>query len=282
MSLRLDSRAAGEPAPVLPLLRWAGSKRGLLGELVARRPPGEWRYIEPFVGSACMFFALQPNEAVLGDRNASLIEAYRTLREQPDAVARRVHAWPTDRETYYAVRSESEGNLCPVKSAARFFYLNRLCFNGVYRTNRKGEFNVPYGRNTGAIPPIERFGQCARLLRRAVLRADDFEAVVASAGDGDFVYLDPPYSRAASDAYGVYGYGSFDGGDFDRLLACLQRLHEAGARVLLSYARHERLRELGAAWHVDEVSVHTHVAGRVSARSIRREALVANYRPCVR
>jgi DNA adenine methylase len=249
----------------------------LLGELVARRPAGAWRYVEPFAGSACLFFALQPKEALLGDRNARLIEAYRLLRDQPEEVAARVHAWPTSRETYYAVRNEPESSLSPVERAARFIYLNRLCFNGVYRTNRKGEFNVPYGRDPGAIPSGERFMQCAQLLRRAVLLADDFEAVATLVNSGDFVYLDPPYSRAGSDGYGVYGYGSFNDSDLGRLLACLQHLDESGAKVLLSYTWHEGLRELGPTWYVDEVLVHTHVAGRVSARSTRREVLVANY-----
>jgi len=278
MPLLLDSDVGGEGSSVEPLLRWAGSKRSLLAQLIQRRPPGDWRYIEPFAGSACLFFALQPREAVLGDRNARLMETYAVVRERPREVAHLVHAWPTDSVGYYAVRRELEENLSPVKRAARFIYLNRLCFNGVYRTNRRGHFNVPYGRDPGAIPSTERFERCGRFLRRAELIAEDFEVVVACAQRGDFIYLDPPYSRAASDAYGVYGYGSFNGRDLDRLLESLRRLDEAGAMVLLSYAWNERLRELGSRWHVDEVSVRTHVAGVVRARTRRRELLVRNYR----
>jgi DNA adenine methylase len=275
MSPRSNLRATGRP--IEPLLRWAGSKRALLDELEARRPSGQWRYVEPFAGSACFFFALQPERALITDRNARLMETYRVLCERPDDLAKRVHAWPTDSATYYEVRSQPDEHLSPLDRSARFIYLNRLCFNGVYRTNRKGQFNVPYGRDTGAVPSLDRFRSCGELLRRAELRAADFETTLASAGPGDFVYLDPPYSRAISDGYGVYGYGSFDANDLDRLLRSLKRLDNEGAQVLLSYTWHPRLQELGSNWDIDEVAVHAQVGGRASSRTTRREVLVANY-----
>jgi DNA adenine methylase len=260
-----------------PLLRWAGSKRGLLGELISRRPPGEWRYIEPFAGSACLFFALAPQHAVLGDLNTELIAAYRVLRASPIDVAAQVHAWACDSATYYRIRAQDSADLGEVEAAARFIYLNRLCFNGVYRTNRLGQFNVPYGRRPGTLPRRAHFAACANLLQRADLRDGDFESVVFDAGRDDFVYLDPPYSRAVSDAYGVYGYGSFDGGDLDRLLACLRDLDARGARVLLSYTWHPKLAELRGGWHIDEVVVRSQVGGVAASRTTRREVLVANY-----
>jgi DNA adenine methylase len=260
-----------------PLLRWAGSKRGLLHELVRRRPPGNWRYVEPFAGSACLFFALAPQEAVLGDLNRELIAAYRVVRERPLQVADQVHAWATDSRAYYRIRAQADGQLGPVEAAARFIYLNRLCFNGVYRTNRLGEFNVPYGRRSGAVPARERFATCAKLLQSAELRDGDFESTLGDAGKGDFVYLDPPYSRALSDAYGVYGYGSFDAADLDRLLAYLQQLDERGSRVLLSYTWHPLLAQMGDHWHLDEVAVRSQVGGTANSRSTRREVLVTNY-----
>ncbi len=268
------------PAHAEPLLRWAGSKRGLLHELVRRRPSGNWRYVEPFAGSACLFFALAPRKAVLGDLNRELIAAYRVLAERPLQVADQVHAWATDSGTYYRIRAQAGEQLPPVEAAARFIYLNRLCFNGVYRTNRLGKFNVPYGRRPGAVPVRESFAACAKLLQRADLRDGDFESTVADVGKGDFVYLDPPYSRALSDAYGVYGYGSFDAADLDRLLACLRRLDECGARVLVSYTWHPRLAELDDHWHLDEVTVRSQVGGATHSRSTRREVLVANYDWC--
>jgi DNA adenine methylase len=273
------SRAVSSVAAVHPLLRWAGSKRGLLAELTARTPEGLSRYIEPFAGSACLFFELAPGRAVLGDMNHELITTYRVVRDEPHAVAAQVHAWGHDPETYYAVRALDRANLGEIETAARFIYLNRLCFNGVYRTNRRGQFNVPYGSRPGAVPHRERFVACAELLGNAELRAGDFADTVADAdaGEGDFVYLDPPYSRAVSDAYGVYGYGSFDAGDLDRLLTCLRDLDRRGAKVLLSYTHNPRLAELGERWRIEEVAVRSQVGGVVTRRSTRRELLVANY-----
>ncbi len=224
-----------------------------------------------------MFFAVGPQRAVLGDLNKELIATYHVLRERSLEVADQVHSWALDPDTYYTVRAQDTSKLGQVEAAARFIYLNRLCFNGVYRTNRLGRFNVPYGRRPGAVPSRERFATCAEVLQHAELRVGDFEATVRDASNGDFVYLDPPYSRAVSDAYGVYGYGSFDGADLDRLLACLCDLNERRANVLLSYTWHPRFAELGGDWQIDEVAVRSQVGGSVTRRSTRREILVANY-----
>lgn len=260
-----------------PLLRWAGSKRSLLDQLNSRCPRDVRRYVEPFAGSACLFFAIAPDRAVLGDLNSELMATYRTLRDQPTEVAKQAHGWDRDAETYYAVRALARAELSEVEAAARFIYLNRLCFNGVYRTNRSGQFNVPFGSRTGALPSTRRIAACAGLLQKADLRDGDFEATVDDVEAGDFVYLDPPYSRAVSDAYGVYGYGSFAGSDFDRLLSCLRGLNERGAQVLLSYTWDPRLAELDEDWRIDEVSVTSQVGGTTSSRTTRREVLVSNY-----
>jgi DNA adenine methylase len=119
--------------------------------------------------------------------------------------------------------------------AARFVYLNRHCLNGVYRTNRSGNFNVPRGRDTGTLPPLQVFKDSASALQRASLRAGDFESVLNGTRAGDFVYLDPPYSKADERYSGEYGYGAFSSTDFGRLLAQLERINELGATFLLSY-----------------------------------------------
>jgi DNA adenine methylase len=235
------------------------------------------RYVEPFAGSACLFFAARPRRAVLGDLNSELIEAYRTIRDHPRLVARRMHAWPTDKDTYYSVRGEVPGESDVVGRAARFLYLNRLCFNGIYRTNRAGVFNVPVGRNTGALPGEEHVYRCSVALRDADLRCGDFDQTTPDVGPGDFVYLDPPYTDVRSSAYGVYGYGSFDGSDLARVMATLERIDRAGATFLFSYARSDILREsLPAAWQMAMLEVPGRIAARVSARRPRVEVLVSN------
>ena len=261
-----------------PILRWAGSKRKLLPSLVGAMPKQFGRYIEPFAGSACLFFAVNPKSAILGDINAELLDTYVALREHPRLVARAVHAMPKTEAHYYRLRREEPRNLSPVNRAARFIYLNRHCFNGVYRTNQRGAFNVPRGRRTGAIPSEAKFVRCARALKRAVVRPGDFESCLRDLKPNDFVYLDPPYATESRPIAGEYGYGCFDGTDHPRLAAWLKKIDDAGARFLLSYSDcadlHERFRK---AWICNRFLVHRHVAGFAKHRGQAAEILVSNY-----
>lgn len=259
-----------------PVLRWAGSKRRLLPALLEAVPKSFGRYYEPFAGSACLFFALSPNSAILGDVNADLIDAYAVIRSNPTRVARAVHRMPSTASHYYRLRSNLPGTLRPIARAARFVYLNRHCFNGVYRINREGQFNVPRGRRTGAIPTVADFGLCARVLQRAVLRADDFETCLRDVREGDFVYLDPPYASKTRTTYGEYSYDSFEQNDLPRLLKTLQRLDRLGATFLLSYAYGSPLRCGLSRWHMRRIAVQRHVAGFARHRHRVYEILVSN------
>ena len=128
-----------------PCFRWAGSKRSLLPSLLDCVPHSYDRYIEPFAGSACLFFALRPDRAILGDFNVELMQAYRTIAKHPRLIAREVLRLPASQAAYYRIRSLVPNLLTPLHRAVRFAYLNRYCFNGVYRTDRKNRFNVPQG-----------------------------------------------------------------------------------------------------------------------------------------
>lgn len=262
-----------------PFLRWAGSKRSLLPVLLAlyRDAPSE-RYFEPFSGSACLFFAGRPRRAVVADRNGDLMATYAALRAHPRRIARSIHTWASDERTYYRVRDLDTGSLDPVEHAARFIYLNRLCFNGVYRTNRRGHFNVPYGRHTGRLPSEAHLYRCSVALRQVDLRCGDFAQTTSDAGPGDFLYLDPPYTSHPERAYGVYGYGSFSSADMQRMLAALHRFDRAGATFLFSYADVPELAEaLPGEWPVKRVSVPSSIASRPGARRPRAEVLVTNF-----
>lgn len=261
---------------VRPFLRWAGSKRKLVATLMRHAPSSFHRYIEPFAGSACLFFALRPAAAVLGDINAELIRAYKTIGRHPRRVARLAGSFPNDARTYYRLRGQSVDVLDDIEGAARFLYLNRYCFNGVYRTNRKGAFNVPRGRQTGALPSESTLYRCSIALRTADLRAGDFETCLADVQQGDFVYLDPPYASVDRPRYGEYGYGSFAKNDLERLLAVLCVLDGRGATFLLSYQDTGQLGRLPKEWHRRRVSIRRHVAGFAQDRRIVREVLVSN------
>lgn len=259
-----------------PILRWAGSKRALLPTLLDQVPLSCGRYIEPFAGSACVFFALAPPRAVVSDLNSDLISFYRRLRRHPLALAGALHNMPRDVDSYYAIRAEDPSTLNRDRRAARFLYLNRMAFNGVYRTNRRGQFNVPLGRRVGAFPTAERIAESAQVLRRARLLAGDFEDALEDVGPGDFVYLDPPYSRSSVGNYGVYGYGSFDGRDLKRLVAAVEEIDRSGAHFLLSYTDTPELIALVARYHIRTVAVSAQVGGLSTRRSTRDELLVSN------
>jgi DNA adenine methylase len=185
--------------------------------------------------------------------------------------------WSPNSETYYAVRALDPTQLTEIGRAARFVYLNRLCFNGVYRTNRAGEFNVPFGRNTGRLPGPAAFEACAEALRGAALRDGDFTMTTADATPGDVVYLDPPYTQHPQAAYGVYGYGAFQATDVARLVSHMDRLADCGVKVVLSYADTTSLRALlDDRWRVSSVESFSHVAARAQSRVRRSEVLVTN------
>jgi len=136
-----------------PLLRWAGSKRRLIPRLRSFWSHRYKRYVEPFMGSACLFFALRPARAILGDINGDLVATYHTIREHPRAVWNALQRIPVGKTSYYATRQLNPNDLSDVNKAARFIFLNRFCFNGLYRTNLQGRFNVPYApARTGSLP----------------------------------------------------------------------------------------------------------------------------------
>ena len=152
-----------------PFLRWAGSKRRLLGVLQTFWTKKHKRYVEPFAGSACLFFAIRPPKAILGDLNPELVRTYREVKYRLPAVLEELHKIPLNSaDEYKRLRSTDPGSLRSSVRAARFIYLNRYCFNGIYRTNLQGQFNVPFsGRRCGNFPEDESFEKCARHLRVA-------------------------------------------------------------------------------------------------------------------
>ncbi len=243
---------------------------------MACTPPAFGTYIEPFAGSACLFFALLPKRSILGDFNAELIEAYSVVAQAPDRVHDVLVGMADTASEYYRVRSWKPAELSAVYRTARFIYLNRFCFNGVYRTNLKGEFNVPRGRDTGELPSLANLREYALVLSQTELQAGDFLQTLGQARKGDFVYLDPPYTKQNQPYSGEYGYGAFSANDMDRLLPELDRIDALGATFLFSYrytpVLHQQLRR----WNRRLVSVRRHVAGFSSARRIVREMLVSN------
>lgn len=260
-----------------PLLRWAGSKKKLLPTLRQYVPARFSRYVEPFCGSACLFFELSPELGLLGDINPELIHFYKRVRTNPNKVGELFHSMPTTERFYYELRSVQPENLGANERAARFLYLNRFCFNGVYRTNRSGAFNVPRGVKVGALPSLEEIAAFGRSLRRAVVEVADFGTVLAQCGADDFVYLDPPYAGRGVRNRGEYGSNSFSEEDVDRLHDTLEDASSRGAKVLLSYGDVPIVREAFSKWQIKELTVGRNVSGFLHGRRAVQELLITNY-----
>jgi len=264
--------------PLRPPLRWAGSKRGLLPKLATLIPSDFGRYFEPFSGSACLFFAIRPRVSVLGDVNADLIDFYRTLRRHPNLLHQSLSRQRKSSSNYYRWRALQPGKLDALKRATRFLFLNRLCFNGVYRTNRKGEFNVPLGENVGSFPDASDLRRCAIALRSASLVRGDFQATLSKMGRGDFAYLDPPFWRRNLEEPGQFGYGGFAiEKDQERLVKCLRDIHRSGGYFMLSFSRSPLTDALGSIYHTRRFVVTRNVAGYRSLRRRDAEIVITNY-----
>lgn len=228
-------------APPRPFLKWAGGKRQLLPRILALVPPRVRTYVEPFIGGGALFFALAAarrfERAVLGDVNGELINCYETIRDDVEAVIVRLSRLRNTPATYYAIRGQSPERLEPAARAARVIYLNRCGFNGLYRVNSDGVFNVPFGRY--ARPKIcdpERLRAASRALAGVELVRGDFRAVLGRRrlGPDDFVYLDPPYVPISKTASFTGYAGAFSMDDQERLAKLLHKLAGKGVPALLS------------------------------------------------
>lgn len=262
---------------IKPFLRWAGSKRKILPQLAKFWRSDYNRYVEPFAGCAALFFKLQPTSALLGDLNGELIETYKVVRENPDNFHAALSILPKGERHYYQMRNKNPQRMDQFERAVRFVYLNRHCFNGIYRTNLKGDFNVPFGgQKPGVIPAVEEFRKCALLLERAELQAGDFGHVLRNTRKGDFVYMDPPYAVASRRIFREYGPKEFCKNDLERLSNHLHRMNKRGVHFVVSYADCIEAKEVLRSWNMKRIKVRRHVAGFVGARRIAYELLVTN------
>ncbi|TWA92234.1 DNA adenine methylase [Bradyrhizobium stylosanthis] len=259
-------------------IRWAGSKRALLP--ILKRywvDDRSGKYIEPFCGSACLYFDLEPSRAILGDINSELITAYKVLRKSPSKVVELLSAYPINRDYYYELRALKAETLSEIEQTARFLFLNRLCFNGIYRTNLSGQFNVPFGKPKREVQfDFDALAKASTLLKRASLQNSDFALVLDQAQKGDFVYLDPPYAVAKRRVFSQYYPESFAEQDLQRLRACLKKLDRRGVHFVVSYADSREGRELVAGWKCRRVRTRRNVAGFADNRRNAYELMATN------
>lgn len=266
--------SVGMPPAVRPLLRWAGSKRAIVPTLLASLPPAFDTYFEPFAGSAALLFALQPKVATIGDLNAELIGTYRAVADDARSVHSVMSAWPLTPETYYAVRAITPATLNGSERAARFIYLNRRSFNGVYRTNQRGLFNVPVGARTGPLPDLAQLEAIAHVLQRCAMTVADFESSLADAESGAFVFLDPPYPTDRNH-YGEYGYSTESrAATLARVMSIVRDLDGRGVKFMLSLPA---AMATGSPWNARLLTVHRKVGAATASRGADVECLLTNY-----
>ena len=223
-----------------------------------------------------MFFELAPKTAILGDSNRELIEVYRVVWDDPERLYRRLCRVRRDESTYYRWRRLEPKSLDRETRALRFLYLNRNCFNGIYRTNLDGKFNVPVGTRSGTYFSQDDLLSCSKLLRKATLIAGDFVTTLKRVKAGDFVYLDPPYAVASRRVFKEYGKNAFDATDIPRLSKSLKAIVNRKADFLVSYADCAEARKLAVGWYSVRVPIRRHVAGFAGDRKNAYEWLISN------
>ena len=264
---------------VRPFLRWAGSKRQLLPEMSKYWGAGFKRYVEPFAGSACFFFDLQPERALLGDLNDELIATYLEIKYRVTDLVKELSKLEEGKESYYRLRETDVTTLDRAQKAARFIYLNRYCFNGLYRTNRSGKFNVPFGGSkTGLLPDKLSLEICSRLLKNTRLISGHFEKVLKKVELGDFVYMDPPFRVKEQRVFNEYNALTFGVKDLVALRKWMEELANKNIAFLVSYAESDEASVLYEGFDRQVVRVKRNIAGFADSRVHANEVLIS-FRP---
>lgn len=261
-----------------PFLRWAGSKRRLVPRLREFWPHDGSRYLEAFAGSACLFFSLGPPVGLLNDMNEHLIRTYKAVRSEPKGVFARLKQMPRTKEYYLRLRKQAFDEKDEIKFAANFIYLNRNCFNGLFRTNKNGEFNVPFSsQRTPQNILKDDLITAAKALEETKLSSLDFEAFVRNnVKINDFVYLDPPYAVSNRRIFRQYGPHSFGVDDLDRLRCLLDYIDGIGASFVLSYADCKMARQKFCKWKIGRAFVTRNIAGFSVHRKKSAELFISN------
>jgi DNA adenine methylase len=259
-----------------PFIKWAGGKRWLTDHALLDRPVFSGKYIEPFLGGAAMFFHIRPQSSILSDLNSRLIQTYQAIRENPLHVQDilREHHGQHCKDYYYEIRDARYADL--PNRAAQFLYLNRTCWNGLYRENLAGKFNVPIGTKSLVFDPDEDFEAISAQLQNADISCCDFEATIDNAEDGDFVFCDPPYTTAHNmNGFVKYNQHIFSWDDQVRLRDAAIRAMERGATVVVTNADHPSLHVLyGDAEKIDVVERASVISGISKGRRMTTEILV--------
>ena len=268
-----------------PLLKWAGGKRQLLGELVRHLPSHYDRYCEPFFGGGALMFELTPACALINDINQDLINFYIQLKKHPDKLLQILNSFEVSKEAYLEIRNadrdvENFAKLSPIYKAARTFYLNRYCFNGLYRVNKKGFFNVPFNNAKKQYDlPIDLYYGISNYLNEhdITITSQNYLKLEKEFKEGDFVYFDPPYDLVEKYSFTDYSNSSFKTQEQIELKQLCDRLSEKNIKFMLSNSATDFIKELYKDYNVNIVSATRIINSKVSGRGAVEEVIVTNY-----
>lgn len=271
---------------VAPVLKWAGGKRQLLPEITKHIPEQFSTYYEPFLGGGAVLFHLQPQKAVVNDVNEDLINVYLVIRDNVEELIESLKKHKNEKEYFYKIREldrdkEKYNQLSSVEKASRIIFLNKTCYNGLFRVNSKGQFNVPFGRyknpdivNEATLRAVSDYFNKAKI----IFKCTDFEKAVEGIKKGDFVYFDPPYDPVSdTSSFTDYNIGGFDREDQKRLKELCDRLDKRGVKFLLSNSATDFILELYKGYNITIVGANRAINSKANKRGKVDEVLVKNY-----
>lgn len=233
-----------------PFLRWAGGKNRIVNFLEEHMPPNFSNgngYYEPFLGAGSLFFRLKPLNATLSDNNKDLIECYKAVQKNPELIVKHLQQYLLNncKNYYYKMRDKYNNSNPSIAKAALFIYLNKTCFNGIWRVNKKGEFNVPYGYREPLLPSKDNLLNPSTALSKARIIHEDYKKVVEYARKGDFIYFDPPYPPLNGTSYFThYTKEGFNREDHSELASVAKMLNKEGCHIMISNADIQFIRSL--------------------------------------
>lgn len=274
-----------------PFVKWVGGKRQLIKQFrdMGLYPPDEFdpmknSFFEPFVGGGAVFFDLLPEKAYLSDMNFDLVTTYNVIKNDVESLIKSLKKHAHNKEYFLKVRAQKVSTLTPLKIASRFIYLNRTCFNGMYRVNSKGEFNVPFGANKNPLICDEvNLRKVSKALQNVEIAHQDYKESIKKAKKGDFVYLDPPYHPMSSTAsFTSYTKESFGAKEQVELRDTFLKLHKKGCFIMLSNSNADFINEIYGELKLHGIKVHKVEANRAinskgDGRGKVKEVLVTNY-----
>lgn len=252
-----------------PFLKWAGGKTQLLKELHELAPTEYNKYIEPFIGGGAMFFSMGADNAVISDSNEELIITYSQIRDDVDNVIRFLKRFKHSEEFYYEIRNKNPRRLSLSHRAARLIYLNKTCFNGLYRVNKKGDFNVPYGKGTGNFLNEDVLRNASEYLKTTeIILGDYLDVLKNNAEPNDFIFLDPPYYPVGKHSdFKRYTKEFFYHEDQVRLKEEFDRLVDLGCSVLLTNSDHEVIMDLYSDYEIKVFDTKRMISSNSKTRS---------------